>query len=496
MVQSTCIKSSIQVDQILPGKLDTYRVQEFLGEGVYGRVAQCIKINDHETMAVKILRKRFNAIGKKEVVALKELRKLDASKNNMVRFIENFYHQGYFCLVFEMLDISLFDFLKVRSFIPLCMFEVRLIIQQMLVALSALKSIGWTHGDIKPDNIMLVDHQSKPFQVKLIDFGMASPVSKLKLGTKIQAIGYRAPEVMLGLNLSEAIDIWSLGCVMAFLYMGRHLFPVRSEYESMRIVVKMQGQPGDDLLDCGVHSRELFTKDSDDSSLSWRLKTKEEYKLSTGCTVKPCSKDYECYNSLDDIALSCKEDKHGADYEDALSFLSLLKRMLHQNCERRIKPSEALGHHFITLKNFSDDTESSYVPSSTSTIKSCNTRQSSLEFQPYSMLDEMVSLKEESPPLLCPFTVQKEIDADTNKDDQEPPASKCSPVTPEVSPKENPPVEDKTPSPAAVPCDSPVFKIDSDKSVVFVEVKCRRKWLKRVRTFFSRMIIFCKGSPT
>ena len=40
----------------------------------------------------------------------------------------------------------------------------------------------------------------------------------------------RAPEVILGLPFSEAIDMWSLGCVVAELFLGWPLFPGASEY--------------------------------------------------------------------------------------------------------------------------------------------------------------------------------------------------------------------------------------------------------------------------
>lgn len=36
---------------------------------------------------------------------------------------------------------------------------------------------------------------------------------------------------MLGLPLTEAIDIWSLGCLAARLYLGGHLYHASSESE-------------------------------------------------------------------------------------------------------------------------------------------------------------------------------------------------------------------------------------------------------------------------
>ena len=41
----------------------------------------------------------------------------------------------------------------------------------------------------------------------------------------------RAPEVVLGLPITKAVDIWSLGCVIASLFLGDHLYPCRDEYE-------------------------------------------------------------------------------------------------------------------------------------------------------------------------------------------------------------------------------------------------------------------------
>uniref|UniRef100_A0A3Q4AVJ7 Protein kinase domain-containing protein n=1 Tax=Mola mola TaxID=94237 RepID=A0A3Q4AVJ7_MOLML len=220
----------------LSSPVNTYKIHKVLGQGVYGKVVECKNVDSKEKMAVKIVERNLSAAAVKEVSILKNLRQLDENKNNLVRFVEHFQQKGCSCLVFEILDMSLYDFLKKRSFNPLRVSEMRVIAQQMLVALNALKSIGLIHGDIKPDNIMLVNHTAQPFKIKLIDFGLAHSASKITAGTKIQAVGYRAPEVMLGCPMNEAIDMWSLGCVLAFMYLGRHLYPLRCEYESMRIL--------------------------------------------------------------------------------------------------------------------------------------------------------------------------------------------------------------------------------------------------------------------
>uniref|UniRef100_A0A8C9ZSZ7 Protein kinase domain-containing protein n=1 Tax=Sander lucioperca TaxID=283035 RepID=A0A8C9ZSZ7_SANLU len=352
------------------------RIKTFLGEGRFGKVARCLKLKTNEKMALKIVRTDAGTTGKREVAMLRRLRKLDEDKNNLVRMTEYFRHKGHYCLVFEMLDTSLHDLMKERNSKPLCLSGIRVISQQMLVALNALKSIGLLHTDIKPDNVMLVNHKLQPFRVKLIDFGLAATVSTMFLGT-IQALGYRAPEVILGLPLDEAVDMWSLGCVLAFLYLGKHLYPTHCEYEVMRVIVQMQGQPGDRLLNNGINTRNFFSKNKEFSVPKWRLNTQKEYKLKTDSMTKCRNGIYDKLNSLEDVARFHPTVKQATEYDDTLAFLSLLKRMLHVDCKKRISPSEALGHRFITMRHLPRHThDRSYVTRTTPIIPHNFTRSS------------------------------------------------------------------------------------------------------------------------
>uniref|UniRef100_A0A3Q3MCS7 Protein kinase domain-containing protein n=1 Tax=Mastacembelus armatus TaxID=205130 RepID=A0A3Q3MCS7_9TELE len=310
---------TIKEDDFLFSKKHEYKVQKFLGEGTFGKVAQCLNSDTMKQMAVKIVRNDLDWAGRRELAMFDQLKKLDQDKNNLVRFIEHFKHKRYVCLAFELLDIDLFTFMEKRDFEPMHVCDIQSITQQMLVALNALKSIGLVHTDIKPDNIMLVDHKLHPLRVKLIDFGLASKVSELWCGCTIQPYGYRAPEVILGLPLNEAIDMWSLGCVLAFMYLGRNLYPSQSEYDIMRFIVQMQGQPKNDLLESFFHR----------------------------CT---------------------KSIKDGSSSKDRQAFSSLLKNMLNVDSEKRITPSKALQHSFISRKQFSHYSKQSQMEQSTNKV--------------------------------------------------------------------------------------------------------------------------------
>lgn len=88
---------------------------------------------------------------------------------------------------------------------------------------------------------MLVDSRRQPFRVKVIDFGSASHVSKAVPNTYLQSRYYRAPEILLGLRFCEAIDCWSLGCVLAELFLGWPLYPGSSEFDQIRYITHTQG---------------------------------------------------------------------------------------------------------------------------------------------------------------------------------------------------------------------------------------------------------------
>ena len=83
------------------------------------------------------------------------------------------------------------------------------------------------------------DYINLLFQV--IDFGSASHVSKAVCNTYLQSRYYRAPEIILGLPFCEAIDMWSLGCVVAELFLGWPLYPGSSEYDQIRYISQTQG---------------------------------------------------------------------------------------------------------------------------------------------------------------------------------------------------------------------------------------------------------------
>ncbi|XP_060695021.1 homeodomain-interacting protein kinase 3a isoform X1 [Hemiscyllium ocellatum] len=354
--------------EVLCSMKNTYEVLDFLGRGTFGQVVKCWKRGTNEIVAIKILKNHpsYARQGQIEVSILARLSNENADEFNFVRAYECFQHRNHTCLVFEMLEQNLYDFLKQNKFSPLPLKVIRPILQQVATALNKLKSLGLIHADLKPENIMLVDPIRQPYRVKVIDFGSASHVSKAVCSTYLQSRYYRAPEIILGLPFCEAIDMWSLGCVIAELFLGWPLYPGALEYDQIRYISQTQGLPGDHLLNVGTKTTRFFSTETDTSYSGWKMKTPEEHEAETGMKSKEARK--YIFGCLDDIAhVNMVMDLEGndllAEKADRMEFVSLLKKMLLIDAEKRITPVETMNHPFVTMQHLLDFPHSNHVKS-------------------------------------------------------------------------------------------------------------------------------------
>uniref|UniRef100_A0A671VK88 non-specific serine/threonine protein kinase n=1 Tax=Sparus aurata TaxID=8175 RepID=A0A671VK88_SPAAU len=370
--------------EVLCSMKNTYEVLDFLGRGTFGQVVKCWKRGTGEVVAVKILKNHpsYARQGQIEVGILARLSGENADEHNLVRAFECFQHRSHTCLVFEMLEQNLYDFLKQNKFSPLPLKVIRPVLQQVATALKKLKGMGLIHADLKPENIMLVDPVRQPYRVKVIDFGSASHVSKAVCSTYLQSRYYRAPEIILGLPFCEAIDMWSLGCVIAELFLGWPLYPGALEYDQIRYISQTQGLPGEHLLNAGTKTARFFCRESDSPYAAWRLKSTDEHETETGMKSKEARK--YIFSCLDDIAhvnlvMNLEGSDLLADKADRREFVGLLKKMLMIDAEERISPAEALSHPFVTMQHLLDFPHSNHVKSCFHIMDVCWTRPSAYE---------------------------------------------------------------------------------------------------------------------
>lgn len=110
------------------------------------------------------------------------------------------------------------------------------VMYQLCDAVAAAHRAGIVHRDLKPENMLLVERDTEPYFLKLIDFGIAKSMRrKLDLVVTHGALGtpaYMSPEQCLNKPVDGRSDIYSMGALMYELLTGFQLFQDPQEEHS------------------------------------------------------------------------------------------------------------------------------------------------------------------------------------------------------------------------------------------------------------------------
>uniref|UniRef100_A0A6I8PEM5 dual-specificity kinase n=1 Tax=Ornithorhynchus anatinus TaxID=9258 RepID=A0A6I8PEM5_ORNAN len=237
-----------------------YEVLEMIGKGAFGQVAKCLDHKNDELVAMKIVRnkKRFHHQALTELKILDALRRRDRDhKGSMVHMKDHFYFRNHLCITFELLGINLYELLRNNGFQGLSLAVIRRFTYSVLKCLQVLYMEKIIHCDLKPENIVL--YQKGQISVKVIDFG-SSCYEHQRVHTYIQSRFYRSPEVILGRPYDTAIDMWSLGCILAELNTGSPLFAGENELEQLACIMEVDRGPEREPQHCISTDSEGFPK--------------------------------------------------------------------------------------------------------------------------------------------------------------------------------------------------------------------------------------------
>ena len=125
----------VGIRELISSPTAVYDVLEKLGRGTFGQVVRCWKKDTSEIVAMKILKSTpsYAKQGQMEVDVLTKLSRISSEEGSFVKAYESFQHQGHICIVFELLHINLYDYLKQSRFEPLPLKFIRPIAQQVLL---------------------------------------------------------------------------------------------------------------------------------------------------------------------------------------------------------------------------------------------------------------------------------------------------------------------------------------------------------------------------
>jgi dual specificity protein kinase YAK1 len=236
----------------------SYRIMAVLGEGAFGRVYE-VQDSASNTYALKIIgsNPRFSAAAQRESQLMNDLQSQITSVESVhfLRLIRTFLFQNRFCLLLELLYVDLYIALTQLNNHGFKLLMVQNITRQLFESLVILERCGIIHGDLKPENIMFVDSESSA--VKIGDFGVARVVGS-RCPSYIQSRYYRAPEVVLGFPHGPAIDVWSVGCIMAEIFLGLPLFGGQNQIQLLAMITELIRPFPREYIQVAPNGRDFF----------------------------------------------------------------------------------------------------------------------------------------------------------------------------------------------------------------------------------------------
>ncbi|KXN89332.1 Mitogen-activated protein kinase [Leucoagaricus sp. SymC.cos] len=211
-----------------------YQVLDVVGEGAYGIVCSAVHRPSGRKVAIKKIapfdHSMFCLRTLRELKLLKFLSESGVSENiiSILDIIKppslEAFKEVY--LIQELMETDMHRVIRTQD---LSDDHAQYFIYQTLRALKALHSADVIHRDLKPSNLLL----NANCDLKVCDFGLARSVktaepSGTETGFMTEYVAtrwYRAPEIMLTFKqYTKAIDVWSVGCILAEMLSGKPLF--------------------------------------------------------------------------------------------------------------------------------------------------------------------------------------------------------------------------------------------------------------------------------
>ncbi|VDM97607.1 unnamed protein product [Thelazia callipaeda] len=325
-----------QDGDVIQGK---YEIIRTLGEGTFGKVVQVKDgTKSGRQFALKVIKNvsKYREAARLEINVLKKLQERDPNgKFLVIQLLDNFDYHGHVCLLFELLGLSVFDFMKANNYQAYPMEQARYIAYQLCYAVKFMHDNRLTHTDLKPENILFVNSsyrvvedgkKKRPLRiiddarVRLIDLGSAT-FDHEHHSTIVSTRHYRAPEVILELGWSQPCDVWSIGCILFELYLGITLFQTHDNREHLAMMERILGTLPYRMC------RKSKTKYFYHGRLDWNEKTQAGQYVKDTC--KPLSR-YMKSNDPEDVEL-----------------FDIISEMLTYEPSQRITLDSALDHRYF-----------------------------------------------------------------------------------------------------------------------------------------------------
>ncbi|KAE8235112.1 hypothetical protein A4X03_0g9896, partial [Tilletia caries] len=210
-----------------------------IGRGAYGVVVKVVDLLSGHTRA----RKRQAYDGYPSPRLLFEIEALSRVQRNegIAEILDITYTKSSIDIIMPLYEGTLQDLIDDQEGRELRPRRSKQLSKQLISAVSHIHRHGLVHLDLQPGNLMI----TRDFRLKIVDFGLAQAVGATTTSPTVGTIGYAAPESIMGsMRPTFQNDVWSVGCIIAEMYMGRPLFAFHDEEGAMRDILKFTGHPG------------------------------------------------------------------------------------------------------------------------------------------------------------------------------------------------------------------------------------------------------------
>lgn len=227
-----------------------FRSIRSIGEGTFGIVYLALDVKENKYVALKKGRVRKSRDGI-DYNTLQELRQLsELNHPNILKILGVFPGGNSFYIAEEFLPISVAALINPANKVILKNEDIKCIMKMLLEGVNYLHENYILHRDLKPDNLLLSENGI----LKLIDFGLSCdyPSDFGEMISQVVTQWYKAPELCFGAtHYGPAIDIWSVGCIFAEMFLTRPLLPGENDFQELQLIANLFGPvvwPGCDKL--------------------------------------------------------------------------------------------------------------------------------------------------------------------------------------------------------------------------------------------------------
>ncbi|GBE61481.1 cell-cycle-associated kinase CDK [Babesia ovata] len=228
--------------------VDIYKCLNKISEGTYGSVYRALDTQTGEIVALKHI--KFHEAHWKEGFPISYLREisilLELRHPNIlsVKEVVTNGRKDQYYMVMEYVEHELKSLLHERK-PDFTLSERKCLLHQLLLGVAYIHEHWVLHRDLKTTNILYNNRGV----LKICDFGMARKFGQpIKNYTQnVVTHWYRAPELFLGQEkYTEAVDMWSVGCIFAEIISGKPLFTGVNDADTLDKIFRCCGSPTKD----------------------------------------------------------------------------------------------------------------------------------------------------------------------------------------------------------------------------------------------------------